>query len=79
VTALEIIEQTGANIARFVRSPSGTRTLAMVAPTFTPPATGATITLAARRPASALYTVAEQVLEIAAIHFTKAPWEEDEL
>jgi hypothetical protein len=59
VPALEILEQAGASIARFVRTRSGTRTLAIVA-TPSPPAAGATITLAARTVASALYGIAEQ-------------------
>ena len=79
VTALEVVEQAGANIARFVRSPGGTRTLAIVAPIFTPPTAGVTITLSARRPTSALYSLTEQVVQIAAIKFTKAPWEEDDV
>ena len=78
VPALEVVEQGGSAIARFVRSPGGTRTLAFIADTFSPPPGGAPITLAAQRHASALYNISARSDVIIALTLTaQAPWEDD--
>jgi hypothetical protein len=78
VPALEVVEQGGSAIARFVRSPGGTRTLAFIADTFSPPPGGAPITLAAQRHASALYNISARSDVIIALTLTaRAPWEDD--
>ena len=74
---LEMIEQGTSGIARFVHSPSGTRTLAIVKDTYTPGA-GASIRLAVRRPASTLYGLSAASVTLADLPFgAVAPWEED--
>ena len=79
VPALEVIEQGGSAIARFVRSTSGTRTLAFVSDAFTPAAGGTVVTLAAQRPASALFGITSQTTEIIGLRLVaSAPWEDDD-
>jgi hypothetical protein len=75
--SLELIEQGTSGIERFVHSPSGTRTLAIVKNSFTPGG-NASIRLAVRRPASTLYGLSASVVTLSEIAFGRvAPWEED--
>jgi hypothetical protein len=79
--ALRLVEQDSTAIARFVRSPGGTRTLALVKDTFAVPAAGATITIRAERPASSLYGLAAQAVTVLALQIGDggaAPWETDD-
>jgi hypothetical protein len=74
VTALEMVEQNGAHIIGFVRSPSGTRTLAMLSESFTPPAS---VTLALHQTAGSLYGIDEVTQVLLELAFEeRAPWEE---
>lgn len=78
--ALEMVEQGASRVARFVHSPSGTRTLAIVSDSFSPAPGSDTITLALHRPASILNQITEVSLVLAAIRFgVVAPWEEDDV
>jgi hypothetical protein len=74
---MEVVEDGTSGIARFIRSPSGTRTLAIVKDTFTP-GTGGPIRLTVRRTASALYGLAASSVRLVELPFAGvAPWEED--
>jgi hypothetical protein len=76
-TALRMTEQGSAGIARFVRSPSGTRTLAIVKDSFVL-GSGATIRLALEQPSSTLYALSATTVTLAELVFGPvAPWEED--
>ncbi|MEY2484260.1 MAG: hypothetical protein QOK24_2788 [Verrucomicrobiota bacterium] len=77
--AMFIAEQGGANVDRFVRSPSGTRTLALVSDSFSLAASNPTLNLVIQRPASQLYALAAESFPLLTIPFgPRAPWEEDE-
>jgi hypothetical protein len=77
-TALEVVETGGSNIAGYLYSTSGTRTIAFLVPGFAPPAAGTTVTLALHRPASAAFGVADAVATIVAVTIgPQAPWESD--
>jgi hypothetical protein len=79
--ALRLVEQGSSAIARFVRSPGGTRTLALVKDSFVVPAAGATITIRAERPASTLYGLAADAVTVLALELGDAgaaPWETDD-
>jgi hypothetical protein len=75
VTALEMKEQPeGDHITGFVRSPSGTRTLAMLSESFSLPAT---VTLALHRSEGPLYGIDEETQVLLELAFEDhAPWEE---
>ena len=76
--ALRLAEQGGSHIQQFVRSPSGTRTLALIDPSFDTSAGGARITVVADRPASALYSISATSAVVLDVEFdTMAPWEDD--
>jgi len=78
VPALRLAETGSSAIARFVRSPGGTRTLALIRDTFVPSGTAA-ITIRAERTASALHGIAAAsttVLDL--IVGAAAPWETDD-
>ncbi len=76
--ALEVVESGGSNIAGYLYSTSGTRTIAFLAPGFAPPPTGTTVTLALHRPASAAFGLAESAATIVAVTIDPlAPWESD--
>ena len=78
LAALEIIEQAGSNITRFVRSTGGTRTLAVISDSFNPPAGGGVITLALHRAHSELYGISELTEVLIALPLdARAPWESD--
>ena len=78
VSALRIVEQGGASIGGYVVSPGGTRTVALFAAAFSPPAGGTTVTLALERPASSVYGFAHEVDAIVALPVApQAPWEND--
>jgi hypothetical protein len=79
--ALRLVEQGSAAIERWVRSPGGTRTLAIVKNTFTVPAAGTTVTVQAERPASQLYGLPAQAVTVLALQLADAgaaPWETDD-
>lgn len=79
--ALRLVEQGSSAIDRWVRSPGGTRTLALVKDSFSVPAGGATITVRAERPASALYGLTGQAVTLLALQLGDngaAPWETDD-
>jgi len=81
VPAMEVIEQSplGAHVTHFVRSPSGTRILAVMSETFNPPAAGEDVVLAVHRLASSLYGTPEDTEVLLDIPLgPRAPWEEDE-
>lgn len=66
-----------APVTRFVRSPSGTRTLAFLDDAVWP-AAGATVVIDAVRPASTLYGTAGQLVNISTLRLGGgAPWEDD--
>lgn len=74
-----IAEQGGPNVQRFVRSPSGTRTLVFISDSFSIANGGATLRLLINRPASALYALTAESQPLLTIAFgQRAPWEEDE-
>ena len=78
-TSLELRERAGTHIARFVRSTSGTRTLAFLSNTFSPPVTGSVVTIELHRPASLLYQISLLAQDLIALRLTPiAPWEEDQ-
>lgn len=77
-TSLEVIEKDTTIIDRFVYSPGGTRTLAILKGSYKPPSTGTTLKLAAHRSASTLYNIFETTVELVSIYLTsQAPWEDD--
>jgi hypothetical protein len=77
--ALRLVEQTPSAIARFVRSPSGTRTLAILRDTFNPSPGGQTITIVVQRPASTLYGLPALNQTLLELPLTPiAPWETDD-
>jgi hypothetical protein len=79
--ALRLSEQGSTAIQRWVRSPGGTRTLALVKDTFAVPAAGTTVTIRAERPASTLYGLGAQAVTLLALRLADggaAPWETDD-
>jgi hypothetical protein len=76
---LMVEESGGPRLSHFVRSPSGTRTLAFFAPGYAPPAPdGESVTLTLRRPASSLFALAEDSdVLVKLVLAARAPWEED--
>lgn len=77
--SLELRERAGSSITRFVRSTSGTRTLAFLSNTFSPPVTGSEVTLELHRPESSLYQISDLAQDLIALWLTSiAPWEEDQ-
>jgi hypothetical protein len=77
--ALRLVEQGGPHVDRFVRSPSGTRTLALLSPSFSPAAAGTTVTVAAQRPASSLFAItALSELLVSLPLASRPPWELDD-
>jgi hypothetical protein len=78
VTALEVLEIGSSAIERYVHGPGGTRTLAFIKNTFTPPSGGTPVTLVAHRRASALYGISSLSQTLAVVNLTaQAPWEDD--
>jgi hypothetical protein len=78
VDALRLVEQGSPKVARYVRSPGGTRTLAILDDAAVG-AAEATIALAAERSASALYGLAAQTTPVLEIPLeAAAPWEGDD-
>jgi hypothetical protein len=76
VDALRLIETGSSAIARFVRSPGGTRTVALVKDSFAP--TGV-ITIKAERTESSLYGLSAQTSTVLELQIgTAAPWETDD-
>jgi hypothetical protein len=77
-TALEVVEPGGSNIAGYVYSTSGTRTIAFFVPGFAPPAAGTTVTLALHRPPSAAFGLADASATAVSVTIgPQAPWESD--
>ncbi|MDC0666395.1 hypothetical protein [Nannocystis radixulma] len=75
--ALRLAQLGGAQIARFVRSPAGTRTVAVFADSFVPAAGGTTIEIVAVVPPSVLYDIAADTRTLLQITLQPvAPWEE---
>ncbi len=75
-TAMEVIDTTGGIISKFVKSPGGTRTLAYIDDSFAPPPEGASLELSLHRPASALYSLPDETIQLIEIIITaKAPWD----
>jgi hypothetical protein len=78
VSSLNVIEQAGSSIGGFVRTPGGTRTVAIFSDSFSPPASGTVVTLALHRAASTVYGNAVQDEIIIALTVSpRAPWEND--
>jgi hypothetical protein len=75
----EAVGPSGPRLSHFVRSPSGTRTLAFFTPGFAPPLPdGETVTLVLRRPANALFALADEAAPLVkAVLRPTAPWEDD--
>jgi hypothetical protein len=77
-TSLEVKEQGTANIAGYVRSPGGTRTIAFFIAGFAPPPTGTALTLVLHRPPSSVYGNADESASFFSITVSpQAPWEND--
>ena len=77
-SALEVIETGGSSIQGFAYSPSGTRTVALFAPNFSPPPGGTTVTLELHRPASTAFSLVDVVGKIVDLQIgPQAPWEAD--
>jgi hypothetical protein len=77
-SALEVIETGGSSIHGFAYSPSGTRTIALFAPGFSPPPAGTTVTLELHRPASSAFSLVDVVGKIVDLQIgPQAPWEAD--
>ncbi|MBZ5709949.1 hypothetical protein [Nannocystis pusilla] len=75
--ALRLAQFGGAQIARFVRSPAGTRTVAVFADSFVPAAGGTTIEIVAEVLPSALYDIAADTRTLLQLTLQPvAPWEE---
>jgi hypothetical protein len=78
VPALEIVETGTSFVERFVCSPGGTRTLVILSSALQPPPDGVELTLSLRRPASALYGLAEETTRLVSLTLrASAPWEDD--
>ncbi|HEV2757651.1 MAG TPA: DUF6603 domain-containing protein [Actinomycetota bacterium] len=80
--ALRLIEAAGGGpyVDRFVRSPSGTRTLVLLSPAFTPAASASTVTISAERTASALFaTVPSSEVLVSLPFLPQPPWELDDV
>jgi hypothetical protein len=76
--SLEVREQGGSNIAGYVTSPGGTRTIALVQSGFAPPPSGTIVTFTLHRPASTIYGNADESETIIALTVSpQAPWEND--
>jgi hypothetical protein len=76
--ALRLMEYDGNHVLQFVRSPSGTRSLAIIDPSFDISGGGASIKIVAMRPASTLYSITQTSARILDLEFdTTAPWEEE--
>jgi hypothetical protein len=76
--SLEVAETGGANIAGYLFSTSGTRTIAFLVPGFAPPPEGTTVTLALHRPASTAFGLTDAVAKVVAVTIGPlAPWESD--
>lgn len=79
VGGMEVVESGSSHIRKFVKSPGGTRTLAFIEDSFTPPPDGAILRLSLHRPESILYGLPEETIELVEIFINqKAPWDEDE-
>jgi hypothetical protein len=77
-TALEVREVAGSNIAGYLYSTSGTRTIAYFATGFSPPPAGQTVTLELHRPASTAFGLPDSAATIVALPIgPNAPWEAD--
>jgi hypothetical protein len=77
-SALEVIETGGSSIQGFAYSPSGTRTVALFAPNFSPPPGGTTVTLELHRAASTAFSLVDVVGKIVDLQIgPQAPWEAD--
>jgi hypothetical protein len=78
VPAMQLAESGSSAIARFVRSPGGTRTLALIKDTFVPTGTSP-ITIRAERTSSALYGIAAATTTVLDLVIGgAAPWETDD-
>jgi hypothetical protein len=78
VEAMRIIEEGGATISKFVRSPGGTRTLAIFSDSFTPQGNGTTIKLIVQRLKSDLFGIPELKEALPVITLVPSPpWEND--
>jgi hypothetical protein len=76
--ALAVEETGGSNVAGYLYSASGTRTIAFFAPGFSPAAGGTPVTLALHRPPSQAFGIADRVATIIALPIEpQAPWEAD--
>jgi hypothetical protein len=76
--ALGLKEADGSNIAGYLYSTSGTRTIALFVPGFSPPPSATTVTLTLYRPASQAFGLADSVATIIALPIgALAPWEAD--
>lgn len=76
--ALQVAETDGANVAGYLFSTSGTRTIAFLVPGFAPPPEGTTVTLALHRPMSTAFGLADATAKIVAVTIGPlAPWESD--
>lgn len=77
--AMQIGEQGGPNVHRYVRSISGTRTLVFISDSFAFAAGSAMINLIINRPGSGIYKLPAENYQLLTIPFgTCAPWEEEE-
>ncbi len=77
-TALEVKETGGSNIAGFLYSTSGTRTIAFFSAGFSPAPGGTTVTIELHRPASTVFGLTELAAIIVALPIgPNAPWEAD--
>lgn len=77
--AMEILEQSGSSVDRYVHSPSGTRTLVLLRDTVPFDTTNVSIALALHRPASSLYGLAEENTPLLTLPLDRqAPWENDQ-
>lgn len=75
--SLRVVQQDGAQVVRFVRSPGGTRTIAVFADGFTPADAGTAIHLVVERPASAIYGITAATHTLLDVTLPPvAPWED---
>jgi large repetitive protein len=76
--ALTVEETGGSNVAGYLYSTSGTRTIVFFSPGFSPAPGGTPVTLALHRPASQVFGIADRVATIIALPIEpQAPWEAD--
>jgi hypothetical protein len=78
LTVTEVTSGGPASIGGFYYSTSGTRTIAVLAAGFAPPAAGTTVSLALHRPASTVFPLTDHVAPIIGLVIgPNAPWEAD--